>query len=300
MKFITASITVSKLEYLLKSSLAESRRSYHMFDAADGKSFVCDWCGDACAQVCHHCLVDLAKHSLHCYGDEIDDPLVAANLLPTDMHPSDEWLIVASMCLIKISGARPLLRSESESIPRKTFTQRLLQAIAILEYGASRSKPNPQFSMLLVRLYSEIGAGSLAVRAYHRLGVKQIQGDTLSYLLIDRISSLHPHPVSNQADDPSIEIGELSSYIQKCQGFYRRWRFHVSRNVFSSFESGSYNSVVQLLDASEVLSHSVAAAMMVVELRRMTRLTSPDTKIDKTTQGFDILRKFHQSTIVTS
>lgn len=62
----------------------------------------------------------------------------------------------------------------------------LEKALAILEYAARRSKHKYQIRILLVNLYRLVGASSAALGHYRILGVKQVQFDTLSHLVLER------------------------------------------------------------------------------------------------------------------
>jgi N-terminal acetyltransferase B complex non-catalytic subunit len=219
----------------------------------------------------------------------MDDDGIGKRLKSTDQHPADEWAIIAAMCLLKLAGCRPWVPSESHDLFSRLDTQQLLRATLILEFAHTRSKLNPQILLLLIRLYSQLGAGSLAMRAYGKLGLKQIQGDTLSYTLFDRISSLHPHTV----DDGSAaeEVLDPSKQLKKLQRIYRGFRNHIITNSWRSFEHGSYDSIFQLMEVSGKLSTSMTSAMSAIELRRIDRLTRPNTVLGPNSHGYDVLRK---------
>ena len=219
-----------------------------------------------------------------------DDDGIGEKLKSTDQHPADEWAVIAAMCLMKIAGCRPWVPNESHDMFSRLDTQQLLRATLILEFAHTRSKPNPQILLLLIRLYSQLGAGSLAMRAYGRLGIKQIQGDTLSYTLFDRISSLHPYTI----DDSSAveEVRDPSKLLKKLQHLYRSFRNQIITNSWRSFEHGSYDSIFQLMEVSGKLSSSMTSAMSAIELRRIDRLTQPNAVLTPNSHGYDVLRKF--------
>jgi N-terminal acetyltransferase B complex non-catalytic subunit len=251
----------------------------------------CDWCKESCRTYCKFCLKSLATECLQSYSWTIDDDgRIGKGLKSTDQHPADEWSILAAMSLMKIAGCKPWIPNESHDMFSRLDTQQLLRATLILEFAHSRSKPNPQILLLLIRLYSQLGAGSLAMRAHGRLGLKQVQGDTLSYTLFDRISSLHPHAV----DDSSTaeEAGNPSKQLKKLQRLYRSFRNQIITNSWRSFEHGSYDSIFQLMDVSGKLSGSMTAAMSAIELRRIDRLTQPNAVFTPNSHGYDMLGKF--------
>ncbi len=240
---------------------------------------------------CKSCLKSLATESLQNYSWTMDDDdRIGKSLKSTDQHPTDEWATLTAMSLMKMAGCRPWVQNESHDMFSELDTQQLLRATLILEFAHTRSKPNPQILLLLIRLYSQLGAGSLAMRAYGRLGLKQVQGDTLSYTLFDRISSLHPHTV----DDSSVgeEARDPSKLLKKLQRLYRSFRNQIMTNSWRSFEHGSYDSIFQLMDVSGKLSCSMTAAISAIELRRIDRLTQPHAVLTSNSHGYDLLRKF--------
>ncbi|EQC32111.1 hypothetical protein SDRG_10307 [Saprolegnia diclina VS20] len=66
----------------------------------------------------------------------------------------------------------------------------LVQAAAALELGLSRSAYNFQMKMLLCRVYALLGAGDAVLSRYKELDIKQIQLDSLSYLVLDGLFGL--------------------------------------------------------------------------------------------------------------
>lgn len=191
------------------------------------------------------------------------------------------------MCLIKLSFIDNDSSIESVDDTRASY---ILQATMLLEYAWSHSKPNFQISLLLIRLHSILGCGSLALRAFEGLGIKQIQLDTLSYTFFDRISSLHPHPIKHTIEGSS-EVHSPLGNLDKQQRLYRKSRDHVSKNCWTSLENGNYSSVFQMKEFEETLSQSMSAVMSVVESRRIARLTKPSGELATSSGAHDIFSK---------
>jgi len=238
--------------------------------------------------MCKFCLEDAAKEAIQSYSIAMDDDGRISNaLLKTDQHPADDLSILAAMCLIKLS----LLKTENSSEPlSRTTTTYVLQAAVLLENAWSHSKHNFQITQMLIRVYNHLGCGSLAMRAYHRMPVKQIQQDTISYTIFDRLSSSHPHAASQSIAASSKQRTPVEQ-LQHQQKFYRSSRGNITKNLWLSFKHGSYNTVFELAEVSEKLSHSMAAAMSVIESRKISRLTVPGTPLTEISNGFDILRR---------
>jgi N-terminal acetyltransferase B complex non-catalytic subunit len=256
----------------------------------EGKLVKCRWCSDLCEKSCQSCLRKLCEEALHAYGSSIKDDveIVRDVLKSTDIHPADDWAIIAAMCLVKLAGRTPGSPGASQDSFSNIDPQELLQACAILEFAYSHSKANPGTLLLLVRLYSLLGAGSLAIRAFNRLGAKQIQLETLSYILLDRISSLHPHIVVDGSRASSEKL-DPSQNLKKLQRLYKNAKRAIQTNVWKSFENQSYDSIFQFLEVSDTLSSSMVSAMSVIELRKISRVARDETMFDRTSHGYDIL-----------
>ena len=190
------------------------------------------------------------------------------------------------MCLIKLS----FINEDSIESIDDIRTSYLLQATVLLEYAWSHSRSNFQISLLLVRLYCILGCGSLATRAFQRLGVKQIQLDTLSHNLFDRISSLHPHPFSSNIHGVS-QFPNPVEHLEKQQRFYIKTRDHVNKNRWTSLDHGSYNSIFQMKEFEDKIKQSMSAVTSVVENRKITRLMQPDVPLTTASIGYDIFGK---------
>lgn len=280
-------INVYKLRYLLVSALPEHERVQSP-PASGQSSNCCVICSQSCGKYCTACLKQLAADSIVSYKAALsNDATLTKNLLSTDRHPADDLCILAAMCLYKSSMSDD---EAVEELLNQEQTAYLVQAMILLEFGWSKSKSNFQFSILLSRFYCYLGCGSLAMRAYQRLSPKQIQLDTLSYLVFDRISSYHPHDVTHipEGAPPSKPHQEQ---IKKQHRVYRNARGQIAKNMWLSFKHNNYNSVLEMSEAANTMSRTLAGAMSVVESRKITRLTHPETALNDLSGGYDILRK---------
>ena len=243
--------------------------------------------------ICKYCLEAIAKEAIQSYRIAMDDDVrISKTLLKTDQHPADDLSILVAMCLIKLS----LMAAEEGKEPlARLSTTYALQAIVLLESAWLHSKHNFQISLILIRLYKYLGCGSLAMRAYHRLSLKQIQLDTLTYTIFDRLSSLDVHASSQSSAVLSKERTPLG-HLQEQQNVYKSSQEKITKNTWLSFKHGSYNSIFEMREVSEMLINSVAAAMSVIESRKISRLTEPRTPLTEISHGFDLLRMLHLKT----
>ncbi|KFY55521.1 hypothetical protein V496_06983 [Pseudogymnoascus sp. VKM F-4515 (FW-2607)] len=263
----------------------------------------CAWCGQKRYVWCEKCqkanIMRLVRdYSTAMKGFNIGGPWVQGcpigipkhlKLLPTDTHPLDDMAIMAAVGLIKLT-ATPYTRLWAKPVDfeKRHGHQRLIQAAALLEFAHSKSAANTQILLLLVKLYAFLGAGSLALRAYNKLNIKQIQGDTLGYIIFDRISSLHPHPVQDEING-TTQVLDPAANIAQVHRMYGNVRTQINNNSKRSFEAGSYDSVCQLENASDKLSRSIGTAVTVVELRKIVRMTDPNAVLSRQSQGYNLL-----------
>lgn len=261
-------VNAYKSIYLLSSSIPEYERR-----SSPTSDHICSICSTSCVLYCNVCLARLARSTMQSYGRAIkDEGDIFATLLPTDRHPADDLCIISVMCLVKLSAST----SDGSGTLSSIGISHWLRATMFLEHAWSFSKSNFQISLLLVKLYSYIGCGSLAMRAYQRLNIKQIQHNTLSHNMFDQISRLHPHTFSHDPDESSDLRNPLDQFKEQ-QKFYNSAPSQIKRNIWRAFQLGSYNSIIDLTEFNEKLSNSMAKVMSVIESRKIHRLLEPTT-----------------------
>lgn len=251
------------------------------------------------AYYCEECTIAAAFKGINIYDHAVNGwpqrGWKPFNILATDLYPGDEAAIIVAMSLVKlgkgmrIGGLFP--KDNAPGFEARHGAKRLIQAAALLEFAQSKSPANPKILLLLVRLYSYLGAGSLAMRAYTKLRLKGIQMETLAYVLFDRISTLHPHPCADIMAGEDAQPFDPAMELERLQHKYRRFKKEITPQYWRSLDSGSYDSVFQLVDSIEKLSGSIGSVISVVELRKIVRMTRPQEELTKSSHGYDILRK---------
>ncbi|KAG9236907.1 N-acetyltransferase B complex non catalytic subunit-domain-containing protein [Amylocarpus encephaloides] len=282
-KKISEHINSFKLRYLLQCSIPENERRQKPAKHAGPTKLPCFSCGQPCFEYCQSCLKSLAEDSAKLYLTASEGGRSSWDLLPTDRHPADDLAVLASMCLIKLSLVEVDTSDEPLSSRKTSY---LLQAVTLLEQASTFSKSNYQIWLSLTRLYKYLGGGLLAMRAYDGLALKQVQLDTLSYTMFDRLSSFHPQPFNPLQD--SLYLSPVDG-IKKQQKLYRGTRGQISWNTWLSYKHGSYNTAFELKEVAEKLNSTIAASMSVVELRRISRLIPEKDQGSRTDGGYDVL-----------
>lgn len=146
-----------------------------------------------------------------------------------------------------------------------------LQCIAVLECLLSHSKHNYDALLALIRLYMQAGAGTLAVDLYFRLSIKNMQHTTVSWILYNRISTIHPC-------EPSSTISrQTPSHMAKNLSYAIDW--HISAEEYSSnaidrmLECGQYTMLFDTLEIGRWIKNGFGKFMFVVESHRIGRFS---------------------------
>ena len=126
---------------------------------------------------------------------------VERNVPITERRCGDDAAILAAMVCIHLAYA-----NQSYAI---------LQCAIILETLLHYSKHNFDGIVLLIRVYIFLGAISRAFELYERLDIKNIQTQTLSWMLLSRISTIHPHASKRLRFDPSTLIGDYLTWTSQ-------------------------------------------------------------------------------------
>ncbi|KAG5290159.1 cytoskeleton organization protein [Histoplasma ohiense] len=186
-----------------------------------------------------------------------------------ESQPSDDLCLLAVMALIRF-------HQTNIGSKRDAPHPALIQAAALIENLLLKSPHNYEALLLLVRIYLLLGAGSLALKSFHRLSLKQMQYETVAHNLFTRLASTHPHAA------PPYEGLEVKDYdpqsaMRHALNFYRNSETATkySRNV--GLEHGSYVNVAGSIDLQKSLKNSICRRMWALETRRIGRLVGGDS-----------------------
>lgn len=192
-------------------------------------------------------------------------------------QPKDDLCLLAAMSTVKQSGYA------IDQSPCPTPQSSFIQAAAILEQLLVNSPHNYEALLLLVRIYLLLGAGSMALKTFHALNVKQIQHESVSHNLFTRLSTIHPGaaPPSTGMErkdwDPQIAL-------RIAMEFYYRSAMATEYSRTSGLEYGSYVNISESIALEHDLQHSICRKIYGLEVRRIQRLTG----LEPTAQYADI------------
>lgn len=182
---------------------------------------------------------------------------VNISLPVSDRRPGDDAAMLGAMALIRLHE----------------FAEKhaLLQCITILECLLSHSKHNYDALLTLTRLYMQAGVGTLAADLYSRLSIKNMQHATVSWILYNRISTIHPY-------EPSRTISTQSpSHMLKNLSYAIDW--HMSAEEYNSIaidrmiECGQYTMLFDTLKIGGWIKNGFGKFMFVVESHRIGRFS---------------------------
>lgn len=182
-----------------------------------------------------------------------------------ESQPSDDLCLLAAMSLMRFNEAA--VNGSQEQIPDIV----LIRAAGILERLIIDSPHNYQALLLLVRIYLRLGAGSLALKTFSKLSVKQFQFETVAHNLFTRLATVHPHSA------PPIEGAEYKDFdpqmaLMQALNFYRNADVTSIRHRSNGLDNGTYLNVEGTIDLQKRLKHSVCRRIYVLEVRRIQRL----------------------------
>eukprot|EP00178_Gracilaria_changii_P021140 TRINITY_DN62987_c0_g1_i1.p1 TRINITY_DN62987_c0_g1~~TRINITY_DN62987_c0_g1_i1.p1 ORF type:complete len:958 (+),score=113.70 TRINITY_DN62987_c0_g1_i1:298-3171(+) len=164
------------------------------------------------------------------------------NLESTDRQNGDDYILLAAHKLL------PMTENDSRSRYSDVFP--ILQCIVVLEAGLTRSPHNFHFKLLLIRLYSEIGAMERVAEIWFSLDIKHVQMSTLTHIVLKPFFETGHH-------DP------LQKIFEAVEALWRECDLEIQQCVTKAFQIGSVNAATefvlfrQRLERSAVLIESL-------------------------------------------
>ncbi|KAK2882734.1 hypothetical protein FQN49_000046 [Arthroderma sp. PD_2] len=178
-----------------------------------------------------------------------------------EAEPTDDLCLLAAMALMRLH----------EAISGSMVSHVLVQAAGILEHLLLKSPHNYEALLLLVRIYLLLGAGSLALKRFSKLSVKQIQYETVAHNLFTRLATIHPQsaPPSEDLDrkDYDPQMG-----LRQALTFYRNAEAATTYSQSTGLEHGSYINVEGSIELRNDLKNSMCRKLWALEARRTQRL----------------------------
>ncbi|XP_055609943.1 phagocyte signaling-impaired protein, partial [Uranotaenia lowii] len=160
-------------------------------------------------------------------------------LLPTDMGPSDPYVLLA----VQIMYDRAWKQQRSEP---------LVEALCLLNHLLSNSINNFHAKLLSMQLYHRLGLVEAAHRAYESLDIKHIQLDSLGYLHCGQLCNGGFPALAKQIFDQTLNF-----FINDHQNSVEFLK--------TSYNFGSFSKLIEFLDFRDRLSNSFHFTLISVE-----------------------------------
>jgi N-terminal acetyltransferase B complex non-catalytic subunit len=180
-----------------------------------------------------------------------------------ESRPTDDFCIIAAMALLQPSPAGQVLE--------KVGNTALVRAAGILERLLIDSPHNYEAILMLIRIYLLLGAGSIALRWFGKLSVKQMQYESVAHNLFTRFATIHPHAA------PPIEGGDYKDFDAQVAfiaalDFYRNANFTIKNSLVKGLEDGVYVNLDDTIELQRRVRDSICRRMWALDLRRMQRI----------------------------
>ncbi|KAJ3012361.1 N-alpha-acetyltransferase 25, NatB auxiliary subunit [Thoreauomyces humboldtii] len=181
------------------------------------------------------------SHYLEAYKTSI--PL-GSSLDERELQPGDDFILLAAHTLLDVFA--------------KNRTQRTIlgEVAALLEFGRSKSKYSFQMTLLLVRVYIELGVYTRPLEIIKTLDIKQIQNDTLSYLFMDDLELLG-------CPEPAMRA------LVKALTIYGSNDRETPEMIVQAFKFGTYSKIPEFAKFRSRLTNSLQLAVTQRQLYRV-------------------------------
>ncbi|TKA72304.1 hypothetical protein B0A55_07156 [Friedmanniomyces simplex] len=170
----------------------------------------------------------------------------------------------AHICFLVISALVKMFEQTSD-------TQYLLHAAYLAESLLRHDEHIHEARLILVYLYMRLNLGSLAMRLFDSLSIKEIQHDTVGHALFTRLSLIHPHATSwghGDADGmlPTKRTTHALSVYVRCEE-------KLAETQASVLNHGQTGMLFDLQGLRDGLRMSLSRRVTLLEHRRIARLT---------------------------
>jgi N-terminal acetyltransferase B complex non-catalytic subunit len=185
-----------------------------------------------------------------------------------ESQPRDDLCLLAAMAILQpeSTGENPAHVPEAA----------LVRASGILEHLIQSSPHNYPAQLFLLRIYSLLGAGSMALSMFSKMSIKHMQYESVAHNFFTRLASIHPHSA------PPIEGAEYKDFDPQSAlvaglKFYRGADLSTSRYRTNGLNQGAYVHTKELVELGHRFSKSFCRRMYALDVRRAQRLVGGDS-----------------------
>ncbi|KAF2764464.1 hypothetical protein EJ03DRAFT_385927 [Teratosphaeria nubilosa] len=128
--------------------------------------------------------------------------------------------------------------------------------------------------LVLIYLYMRLGLGSLAIKYFESLKVKEIQHDTIGHVLFTNLAYTHPHTTLLTKSE-SLDPGKR---IKSALDMYTRCEDRLADCEAGVLHHGQTGMLFDLQELRDTLKRSLSRRIMLLEWRRIARLTKSSSE----------------------
>ncbi|KAI6160023.1 N-acetyltransferase B complex non catalytic subunit-domain-containing protein [Pisolithus thermaeus] len=175
----------------------------------------------------------------------------------TELQPCDDLALLSAHAFVNVWT----LNGSEEA---------LYNAVAVLEFGLTRSRMSFLMRIMLIRLYRILGAPSLALDHYRAMNIKRVQNDTLSHLVLTRALTFSL-AATGDLTYPTECLESSQIYLANAQ--------ETSGFVVRAFTAERYTQIPEFIEFKDRLENSLQRDVVKMEHVRM-RLTHEQLHTD--------------------
>ena len=150
----------------------------------------------------------------------------------------------------------------------------LLQSAYLAETLLQQDPHVHEARMILVYLYVRLGLGSLALRMWHSLSIKEIQHDTVGHALFTRLSLIHPSVTKADGKKQIDPLERLSHSLT----VYSRHEEKLAETEASVLSHGQTGMIFDIEELRASLRSSLTRRIIHLERLRTSRLLGSPVK----------------------
>ncbi|MCJ1471830.1 hypothetical protein MMC13_000471 [Lambiella insularis] len=177
----------------------------------------------------------------------------------TERRPGDDAAILAASACIRLFAY-----GDSRAI---------IRCAAILELLLEDSPRNYDAQLMAIRVYIYLGLVPHALKHYAKLDIKHIQFLTNSWILLTRISTIHPHPCPTTPGEAAPGVTSPAQLLKAVIQWGGRNETQIETGISEFLKFDSFSGLLQHLDYQKQTEFTpLVRYSMVCELQRIIRL----------------------------
>jgi N-terminal acetyltransferase B complex non-catalytic subunit len=132
--------------------------------------------------------------------------------------------------------------------------------------STSEGKQARTLLLLSIRLHMALGLATIAFSQYPDVHVKEFLNDTVSYILLSRISQIHPFDTNGaQRTLPGDALAKVADTIGRMEA-------RTGAFIYTDMKNFLYDQAIELLEFKHKLRSSLTRHLCLLERRRIARL----------------------------